>query len=98
MPAALHTARAAGNPNRFSFRVNTLFARLAAVRAGVGVGIIPKFVSHQYPDLVPVDLGVEPLIRELWLVAHPDVRAVARIRVTFDYIVNAVAGARDILM
>ena len=45
-----------------------------------------------------MDLGGEPLIRELWLVAHPDVRGVARLRVTFDYIANAVVGARNILM
>jgi DNA-binding transcriptional LysR family regulator len=97
-PAALHTSRAAGNTQRYALKVNTMFARLAAVRAGLGVGIVPKFVSHQYPDLVEVDVGVEPLVRELWLVAHPDVRAVARLRFTFDYVANAVAGARDILM
>jgi|LNFM01.1.fsa_nt_gb DNA-binding transcriptional LysR family regulator len=97
-PTALHTIRAAGNQQRYSMKVNTLFARLAAARAGLGVGIVPKFVAHQYPDLVEVDVGVEPLVRELWLVAHPDVRAVARLRVTFDYIADAIAGARDILM
>jgi DNA-binding transcriptional LysR family regulator len=97
-PAALHTIRAAGNQQRYPMKVNTLFARLAAVRGRIGVGLVPKFVAHQYPDLVPVDVGVAPLVRELWLVAHPDVRGVARLRVTFDYIANAVAGARDILM
>jgi DNA-binding transcriptional LysR family regulator len=97
-PVAVHTMRAAGNQQRYALKVNTLFARLAAVRAGLGVGIVPKFVSLQYPDLVQVDVGVEPLVRELWLVAHPDVRAVARLRVTFDYIAGAIAGARDILM
>ena len=45
-----------------------------------------------------MDVGGAPLIRELWLVAHPDVRGVERLRVTFDYIANAVVGARDILM
>lgn len=97
-PMAQYTIRAAGNEQRYSLKVNTLFARLAAARAGLGVGIVPKFVAHQYPDLVQVDVGVDPLVRELWLVAHPDVRAVARLRVTFDYMANAIAGARDILM
>jgi DNA-binding transcriptional LysR family regulator len=97
-PMSLHTIRAAGNQQRYSLKVNTQFARLAAARAGLGVGIVPKFVAHQYPDLVQVDVGVEPLIRELWLVAHPDVRAVARLRVTFDYMASAIEGARDILM
>jgi DNA-binding transcriptional LysR family regulator len=97
-PAALHTIRAVGNQQRYSMRVNTLFARLAAVRGRIGVGIVPKFVAHQYPDLVQVDVGVEPLVRELWLVAHPDVRGVTRLRVTFDYIASAITGARDILM
>ncbi len=96
--AAQHCARAVGNTHRYSLKVNTLFARLAAARGGLGVGLIPKFVAYQYPDLVAVDLGGEPLIRELWLVAHPDVRGVVRLRVTFDYIANAVVGARNILM
>ncbi len=97
LEAAKYSERAAGNAHRISLKVNTLFARLAAARAGLGVGLIPKFVAHQYPDLVAVDVGAEPLIRELWLVAHPDVRAIERIRVTFDYIADAVVGARDIL-
>jgi len=97
-PMSLQTIRAAGNQQRYSLKVNTLFARLAAARAGLGVGIVPKFVAHQYPDLVQVDVGVEPLVRELWLVAHPDVRAVARLRVTFDYMASAIEGARDILI
>jgi DNA-binding transcriptional LysR family regulator len=97
LEAAKHCARAVGNAHRYSLKVNTLFARLAAARGGLGVGLIPKFVAHQYPNLVTVDVGAEPLIRELWLVAHPDVRAVERLRVTFDYIADAVVGARDIL-
>lgn len=98
LEAAQHNMRVVGNMHRCSLKVNTLFARLAAARGGLGIGLIPKFVAHQYPDLVAVDLGSEPLVRELWLVAHPDVRAVERLRVTFDYIANAVVGARDILM
>jgi len=98
LEAAKHCLRVVGNQHHVSLKVNTLFARLAAARGGLGVGLIPKFVAHQYPDLVPVDLGGEPLIRELWLVAHPDVRGVERLRVTFDYIANAVVGARNILV
>ena len=97
-PMALQTIRAAGNQQRYALKVNTMFARLAAVRGGLGVGIVPKFVSLQYPELVEVDVGVEPLVRELWLVAHPDVRAVARLRVTFDYIADIISGARRELM
>lgn len=96
--AAKRCERAVGNTHRYSLKVNTLFARLAAARGGLGIGLIPKFVAHQYPDLVVVDIGGEPLIRELWLAAHPDVRGIERLRVTFDYIANAVVGARDILM
>lgn len=98
MEAAKHCQRAIGNRHRVALKVNTLFARLAAARGGLGIGLIPKFVAHQYPDLVAVDVGAEPFVRELWLVAHPDVRGVERLRVTFDYIASAVVGARDILM
>lgn len=98
LPTAIHTVRAAGNAHRIPLKANTLPGRLAAVRAGLGVGLIPKFVTIQYPDLVAVDVGIEPLVRELWLAAHPDVRGVARLRLAFDYTANAIAGARDILM
>jgi DNA-binding transcriptional LysR family regulator len=98
LPTAQHTIRAAGNRHRMPLRANTLPARLAAVRAGLGVGLLPKFVTHQYSELVAVDVGVEPLVRELWLAAHPDVRGVARLRIAFDHLASAIAGARDVLM
>lgn len=98
LEAAVHCARIVGNTHRYTLKVNTMFARVAAVRGGLGLGLIPKFVVHQYPDLVRVDLEGDAFIRELWIVAHPDVRGVERLRVTFDYIVNAVAGARDVLI
>lgn len=97
LPEALHTARAAGN-QRPTLSLNTLPARLAATRAGLGIGTVPRYIAAQYPDLVRVDLGIEPLIRELWLVAHPDVREILRIRACFDFLVDAFKGARHILV
>lgn len=77
---------------------NSLPARLAATRAGIGVGIIPKFVALQYPQLKQVDVGgMQPLVRELWIVAHPDVRAVPRFRMCFDHLVETIAAARPML-
>lgn len=69
-----------------AYRSNSWFGLVQAVRAGYGVGILPLFVGEEYPDLVPVLPQEEWPLRDVWLLAHPEVRANARIRIVFDEI------------
>jgi DNA-binding transcriptional LysR family regulator len=59
--------------------------RLAALRAGLGIGPLPCLVGDLQPDLVrappePVEVG------ELWLLSHPDLRRVAKVQALSEFL------------
>jgi DNA-binding transcriptional LysR family regulator len=68
------------------FRSSTLVGQQHAILAGNGVGVLPYFMAHGQPTLVPVlpELSAE---RTFWLQVNPDARQIARVRVTIDFIV-----------
>ena len=68
----------------FSFRCDSDVAQMAAIRAGLGIGVMQRAIAARHPDLVPVlaDLLVFPL--EVWLVVHEDQKDVPHVRATFD--------------
>jgi DNA-binding transcriptional LysR family regulator len=75
------------------FRSDDLLAQWGAVRAGLGIG----FVSHY---LASTDAHVKPILPDLpipgipmWLVAHREVRSVARMRAVFDWLGETLPGA-----
>lgn len=81
---------AAGRP--FAFRTNDLSALFQAVRAGLGVGVLPHFLARNDPLLVPISTPECPVKRMLWLVLHPDVRRSPRVRAVADEVVEIFAG------
>ena len=74
-PTALHTIRAAGNQQRYSHE-GQYAVRTACCGSGRARCRHRARSSSRTSILTSceVDVGVEPLVRELWLVAHPDVR------------------------
>ncbi len=76
-----------GEP-RIAFTTNSTIAQLAAVRAGYGITMMPRYVHGLVDDLVELLPGTNWRRRELWLVAHPDLRTSARIRFVFDAIAD----------
>jgi len=73
-------------PADFSFRSDSDVAQLAALRAGVGIGVCQIPLAARDPSLVRLlpDLFEYPL--ETWVVTHEDLRGVARIRAVFDHL------------
>jgi DNA-binding transcriptional LysR family regulator len=57
---------------------------LTAVRAGMGIGLLPCWLASQHADLVRV-LPDTAQSAELWLLVHPDLRHTARIRVVTEF-------------
>lgn len=43
-----------------SFSSTNIFAQLAAVRQGLGIGLLSKFVAHGAPDIRPVAASIRP--------------------------------------
>lgn len=87
--AMLRQVQAANFPVQigdFTFRAESDHAQLAAIRAGLGIGIcqIPLGVRDGLVRLLP-DFEL-PL--ETWVVCHEDLRGVARVRTVFDALVT----------
>ena len=65
---------------------------LAAVRAGVGLAVLPTLVADLEPDLVQC-LRPEPgNERGLWLLTHERVRHAPRVRVVLDFLWGRLGG------
>lgn len=59
---------------------------LSAIRAGLGLAVLPSFMADREPDLVQVVPPVAGDPMELWLVTHDRVRHVPRVRAVMDFL------------
>ena len=78
------TARLGDRPPRV--RASRLSLQLEAIRAGAGLGILPCFVGDADPSLVRLTAPIEELEADYWLLVHPDLRAVPRVRRVVEWI------------
>ena len=81
----------------FAFRANTLALQRDAVRAGLGVAVLPHFMARGDAALEWLQQEAAPAPRELWLVVHPDVRRSPRVRLIADLVAEAVHGGQESL-
>lgn len=69
-----------------ALRCNSILAVAQAVRCGAAIGVAPRFLLQGQPDIVALT-GDEPALdTELWLLTHPDVRHLQRVKVFFDFV------------
>lgn len=79
-------------PERIALRFNNLLQKIAAVKAGHGIAPLLCFLAERETDLVRLT-GPEPLFdTDIWLLGHPDLRRVARVRAVMDFIVQCAAA------
>lgn len=71
---------------RCVFRSDNTLARLSAVAAGVGIGVMPHLLMVAQPECVRILPQHDAPARTIWLVVHGDLRHVARIRAVMDFI------------
>ena len=76
---------------------NSPYVQLAAMAAGVGIGIAPCCVGDGYPGLVRLFPGEEPELRPVWMIMHRDLRRVARIRIVANAIAEVFEHRRQLL-
>lgn len=70
--------------------VDSISASVDAVRAGLGVAVLPAFMLQREGDLVALGETLEHCASELWLLAHPESRHLRRIAATFQHFAQAV--------
>ena len=77
-----------------AIRTTSLSTTMALLRAGVGVAVLPERLARLEPDFVEVERYrtlLNGLERTAWILTHPDIHAVPRVRVLVDALVAALA-------
>ena len=72
-------------------RVNDAEAIISAIKAGMGISLLPVAVGDREPGLRRRETSGPPFSRELWLLTHPDLRDLVRTRVVTDWLAATVA-------
>ena len=77
------------HPVRYALRTDSHPARIAAVRAGLGITIMQVPVGSRDPGLRRLfpDTVVAPM--DIWIVAHEDLRSVAQVAAVFEHLGSA---------
>ena len=92
LPAARWLAQRAPDAH-IVLTASTLRAQIAAVRAGLGLAVLPDFLATD-PDFVRVLAPDEVFSDGVWLVMHADLAASNRVRAVADFLAGAVADAQ----
>jgi DNA-binding transcriptional LysR family regulator len=71
---------------RVALRASTLPLRTAAVRAGIGVGLLPCYAGDADPLLERITPPIPELGAEYWVIVHRDLRRAACVRAVIDWI------------
>jgi DNA-binding transcriptional LysR family regulator len=80
---------------RAALSLTSVPTHLAAVRAALGLAVLPCFVGDRTPGLKRLMPPQTVFSEDLWLIIHPDLAQSARIRVVADFISETVLGARN---
>lgn len=79
------------------YRSSSLINQMMAVKAGIGMALLPCYLGDMEPDLVSVSGPEVALTRELWLITHKDLRSTARVRAFFDVVGQGLIARRELL-
>lgn len=93
--AAIRALRAQGRyfgREHFAFRADSDVAQLAAIRAGIGIGICQVGVARRDADLVHLLPGTLGFDLDTWLVMHPDLKSSRRVRLLYDHLAQGLAA------
>ena len=78
-------------------RANRFALQLEAIRSGAGLGILPCFVGDADPTLVRLTAPLAELSDDYWLLLHPDLKTVSRVRLVIDWIRGAFKDDKPVL-
>lgn len=82
---------------RFKHRVDSMAAMQSMVRAGLGVTLLPCYVADRDRGLRRIE--PDPLLDsrfDLWILYHPDIRRVYRVRLFVDFLSNLIRSDLDL--
>lgn len=80
---------------RAKLQSSSLVAQMQAALAGAGVVVLPYYVAAADSRLVQILPEKATFTRAYWLIVHADLKDIARIRATMDFLVREVKAARQ---
>jgi DNA-binding transcriptional LysR family regulator len=82
------------DPARIVHRANSLTSLCEAARAGVGLAPLPCFLGDTDAGLIRVTPPINEMTSNLWLLTHPDLRRMPRVRTVLDAIADFLSKVR----
>jgi DNA-binding transcriptional LysR family regulator len=82
--------------SRQSFCSTNILAQHAAMRSGMGVGIIPVYHASQDPALVRVLPNDVEEMRTYWLSVHPETQNFPNVRAVIDFLGEVVREKKNL--
>jgi DNA-binding transcriptional LysR family regulator len=73
--------------------VNDIDTMMHSIGSGLGRSLLPCIIADRDPTVVRLSGKTPVLSRELWLLVHPDVRHLARVRAVVDWVDQTVKRA-----
>ncbi|MDB5511970.1 MAG: LysR family transcriptional regulator [Enterovirga sp.] len=80
------------------FRSGNLVAQMSAAIQGIGIAVLPYFMTANVASLAPVLPGEVSMERDFWLLTHPDMARLARYRTVADFIADGVRADRKLFL
>lgn len=85
-------------PERFTLRSTSVVAQLNAAAADGGLAVLPAFLADREPRLKRVLEKEVSFRRTFWISMPEEIKQVARIRATWNFLREAVAAERALLL
>ncbi len=82
---------------KVALRASNLTMRIEAVRAGVGVALLPCYAGDSDPQLERLTAPVPELAADYWVIVHRDLRRAACVRAVIDWVQALFASEGDAL-
>ena len=76
----------------------TVIGALTAVKSGAGLAILPVQLGDPEKDLVRVIDPVPELMSKVYLLVHPDLRKIPRVRTFIDFVFSEIDSYRPLLL
>lgn len=78
--------------DEFAFRTDNNLGQLAAIRAGIGIGVCQVGIARRDPDLIRLLPEAFNIELDTWVVTHEDLRHVHRVRMVYDALVEGLTA------
>jgi DNA-binding transcriptional LysR family regulator len=86
-----------GVDKRVVYRANSVLSMLDATKAGLGCAVLPCYLADPERKLRCLGHPIPSLETDLWLVTHPDMRHVARVRAFLEFANEAIRAKEGLL-